>query len=274
MLGPKKNQDGFLSVLLIVGTALVITPFAFFVSTDINNPYVARPTEIVPTKYATYSENTNEYPEIDASSSAQSIYGTGDISIAEAYILPSPTLTIYPTIKLPSPTPSSKKTTIPTNTPTSSPKPKPSATTTPIKTPTTAPSPTPTQPPASLSTTDLPAGTLDGDKVFLLVNNYRTGKGMKEFVRDQNLCKLAQERAPELYDEIFVTGNMHAGLKARNLPYWITENIASYNTEEAIVSWWLSDYIHKKAIESTNVYSCAACYKKSCSQLFTSYVAR
>lgn len=153
---------------------------------------------------------------------------------------------------------------------------KPTDTNTP--TPTTVPTATPTviQPTVTASRQPSPPetptnqGGLNADKLFSMVNNYRTSKGLSAFQRDDRTCQLAASRAPEINNEI-ATGTMHSGLHARNLPYWNTENIISMNSEEAAFNWWLNDSIHKAAIESNNTYSCMACSGNACVEEFTNY---
>lgn len=116
--------------------------------------------------------------------------------------------------------------------------------------------------------------SLNSEILFALINNHRQSIGKTPFEKDERLCSLARERGPELYDEIFVTHNVHAGLERRNLPYWITENMAHYPTEEQVFNWWMGSTIHRRAIEGDYKYSCGECYGKSCAQLFTSFIAK
>lgn len=113
--------------------------------------------------------------------------------------------------------------------------------------------------------------SLDSEKIFQMINAHRAGLGLAAFQKEDKLCTLAVERGPELYNEIFVTHNIHGGFYNRNIPFWITENMKYGDSEEAIFNWWLSSSIHRKAIEGDFLYSCGTCYGKSCAQLFTSY---
>lgn len=179
-----------------------------------------------------------------------------------------------------------KNTPTPTATPTQekpTQKPMPTPTLTPILTPTntpvpqnatTIPTPTNTPLPQPKSTQEKPL-SLNSDIIFEMINNHRKEMGLPAYEKEDRLCALAKERGPELYDEIFVTGNIHGGLYARNLPYWITENMKYGADENSVFSWWLSSYIHRKAIESPNFqYSCGECYGNTCIQLFTSYMPK
>jgi len=119
-----------------------------------------------------------------------------------------------------------------------------------------------------------PKNSLNADLILLLINVHRKGKNLEPFEKEDQLCKLASVRAPELYDEIFISGKIHKGFYDRQLPYWITENMAHYESEEHIVKWWLGSSIHRNAIEGKYKYSCGACSGNSCAQLFTNYTPK
>lgn len=116
--------------------------------------------------------------------------------------------------------------------------------------------------------------SLNPDIILGLINKHRSDIGLPSFEKDANLCKLAVERGPEAYNEAYKTGAIHAGLYARNLPYWVTENMKYGTNENSAVEWWLTSSIHKKAIESNARYSCGECYGDVCIQLFTNYVPK
>lgn len=129
--------------------------------------------------------------------------------------------------------------------------------------PSELPSPSPTQPQTSPSS--------NSERLFQMINEYRARLGLNVFEKDEKICEYAAKRAPMVNGEL-ANGNLHQGFRDLNLPYWATENIAAYSTIEENFKFWLSDYIHKKAIESDNKYSCLACDGSSCSQIFTSFV--
>ena len=118
------------------------------------------------------------------------------------------------------------------------------------------------------------ATSLDADKIFQMVNDHRSSLGLPAFQKDESLCKIGQERGPELYNEIFVTGNIHGGFNARNLPYWATENMKYGVTEQEIYEWWMNSQLHRSAIESSATYSCVTCHGNICIELFTSYIPK
>lgn len=165
---------------------------------------------------------------------------------------------------LPSPLPS------PTN--------EPTLTNTPTRTSAATPTPSPTislkDYLASSNSATLAQPSLDSDLILQLINLHRKTKNLPPFEKHPELCKLAQARAPELYNEIFGDGYIHEGFYKRNIPYWITENMASYSSEDANVNWWLNSTVHRTAIEGNYKYSCGACSGNSCTQLFTSYLSK
>ncbi len=146
--------------------------------------------------------------------------------------------------------------------------PKTEATPTKTPTPTQTPSPTSTQ--QTTNQTMKNTGGLDPEKLFAMSNAYRKERGLPEFQKDDKTCSLAASRAPEISAEI-ASGDMHSGLRARNLDYWNTENIISMRTEESAFNWWVNDKIHHDAIVGNFTYSCVACSGNSCAQEFTNY---
>lgn len=115
---------------------------------------------------------------------------------------------------------------------------------------------------------------LDPHKVFMLVNNHRIANNLPAFQEDEKLCTLARAREPDLYDEIFVNGNIHGGLMDMDLPYRVVENMKYGHTEEEVFNWWLSSPLHRKSIEGDYNHSCVTCSGKICIQLFSNFIPR
>lgn len=115
---------------------------------------------------------------------------------------------------------------------------------------------------------------LNSDLIFQMINDHRTKMGLTPFEKDAKLCSLAEHRRAQLHNEIFGSGYVHQGLREMNLPYWITENMAGYGSEQANFNWWLRSSLHRSAIEGNYKYSCGACDKITCAQLFTSYIPK
>lgn len=147
---------------------------------------------------------------------------------------------------------------------------------TPTDAPTTTPSPTVSPNPTTTTNSTSPTPQTpnsDADALFALVNNYRQSKGLPAFQKDDRVCAVANTRAPEIAGEM-ANGTLHSGMYGMNLPYWNTENAVAYGDIQTDFNWWLSDYIHKKAIEGDFTYSCAACSGVYCVEEFTSFTPK
>ncbi len=114
---------------------------------------------------------------------------------------------------------------------------------------------------------------LDSEKIFSLVNQYRSSRGLAPFEQDAQVCSLAETRSREIVSEIS-SGVLHSGLYNRNLPYWIWENAKYGSNEEGTVAWWLASPIHHQSIVGDYKYSCVKCNGSYCAQLFTSFVPK
>lgn len=118
------------------------------------------------------------------------------------------------------------------------------------------------------------AHPLNSETLFNLTNDYRTRIGLSPLQREEKVCEIVKERVNEIHNEIFVTGRLHGGFYAKNLPYFATENLIYAQTEEKALNWWLNSPIHKAAISGSYKYSCLECSGNSCSQVFTSYTLK
>jgi uncharacterized protein YkwD len=148
--------------------------------------------------------------------------------------------------------------------------PSPTLSPTPVDTPTPVPVNTPK--PTITPPTNPPqvTGGLNADVLFSMVNSHRVSINLPAFQKEDRICSLAESRAPQVGAEI-AGGHMHSGLKALNLPYWETENIISYNSNQGAFNWWMNDKIHRDAIEGNYKYSCVACSGKACAEEFTNF---
>lgn len=115
--------------------------------------------------------------------------------------------------------------------------------------------------------------TLDSEKIFGMVNDYRIKVGLTPFEEENSVCSLAQVRATEISDEIS-NGSLHSGLYNRPLPYWIWENAKYGSNEEGTVAWWLASRVHRQSIVGDYKFSCVKCAGTYCSQLFTSFAPK
>ena len=131
----------------------------------------------------------------------------------------------------------------------------------------------PTATPTATTAPTPPLASLDANKIFDLVNSYRTSQGLPAFEKNDEVCQLAQVRSGELIQEA-INGTIHSGLYNRNLPYWIWEN-AKYGSDEAgTVAWWIASPLHRRSILGDYKYSCVATSGNYVSELFTSFVQK
>lgn len=114
---------------------------------------------------------------------------------------------------------------------------------------------------------------LNANVLFDLVNGYRAASDLSPFEKEERVCKVAQDRAPELLGEI-ASGNFHAGFRARVFDYWITENVIYQRSEQGALSWWTNSPIHNAALLGDYQYSCVACYGRACTMLFTNFTPK
>lgn len=113
------------------------------------------------------------------------------------------------------------------------------------------------------------SGTLDAEILFSMVNQVRTESGFPAFEKHPDVCSVAASRGPELDNEIYGTSSMHAGFRAKQLPYWATENMISQQTESAALQWWLNSPVHRSAIMGDYRYACTVCQGRSCAMIFS-----
>jgi uncharacterized protein YkwD len=118
------------------------------------------------------------------------------------------------------------------------------------------------------------APELDADILFQLVNDYRKKHGLDELIKDPYLCKITESRGPEVYEEITYTGALHSGLYARNLPFWISENMVTSTSEVKSLNWWLNSPIHYRTIISQSTHSCTQCFGHTCIQEFARWTPK
>lgn len=108
------------------------------------------------------------------------------------------------------------------------------------------------------------------DVILSIINAIRAQVGLPAFEKNDALCAVAESRASEIPVEV-ANGRFHSGLHAKNLPYWITENMKYGSDDNGTVQWWMSSPIHHAAIMGHSKYSCGKCVGNACIQLFSSF---
>lgn len=112
---------------------------------------------------------------------------------------------------------------------------------------------------------------LDSTILFSLVNEYRTQNSLPPFKEDERICSIAQNRTPQLYNEILGDSWMHKGFFELNLTYWATENIIYEFSEQKAINWWKNSPVHNRALLGSYEYSCVRCQGNTCAQIFTNF---
>jgi uncharacterized protein YkwD len=148
---------------------------------------------------------------------------------------------------------------------------------TPLPTKTPTPQPKNDQPQTETptpATANLPSyatnGSLNADVLFSMANQKRAEAGLSAFEKHPDVCAVAESRKPEIENEVYGSSSIHAGFRARSLPFRATENMISQQTEDQAMSWWMNSSIHRAAILGNAKYACVACQNKTCAMIFSS----
>lgn len=109
---------------------------------------------------------------------------------------------------------------------------------------------------------------LDSDVLWAIIQNWRLENNLKQYVKDQRLCKIAEIRASDIQ-----TDYSHDGLykKYSNYPYTIQENVAGGLKEQDVLNSWLSSKPHTETLKKNYSYSCVKCMNTLCSQIFSNF---
>lgn len=114
----------------------------------------------------------------------------------------------------------------------------------------------------------------NSEKLMEVVNNWRISQNLQTYVVDQRLCKLASERANETLD-IFSHGGFVNRIKNKSFGFdykGMAENLSVVGgTEQNYLSAWLNSPEHKADLLHDYKYSCIACKKASCAQIFANF---
>lgn len=110
---------------------------------------------------------------------------------------------------------------------------------------------------------------VNADKLFEIIQEWRTSENLQPYVKDERLCKIAEDRV--LNDKFL---DDHEGLfrKYSNYPYVISENLNYAISEKAMLDGWLNSPEHAQALRKPYTHSCIYCYNGYCSQIFSSFL--
>ena len=113
-------------------------------------------------------------------------------------------------------------------------------------------------------------GSLSADVLFNMINEHRAQINLPAYQKEDQVCSIATGRREEIVEEIFVTGQLHAGFWADNHPFFATENMIWQHSEVEAMNWWLNSPIHRAAIEGDYLYACGTCNGEVCNMVFSS----
>lgn len=107
---------------------------------------------------------------------------------------------------------------------------------------------------------------LSASKLTALVNKWRESQGMKPYIENEDLCRIAADRSDDPLDA------EHSGFVAKysSYPSALQENSFENSSEDAGLNAWLNSPPHLATLEKAYKYSCLACYKDVCIQVFSS----
>ena len=112
---------------------------------------------------------------------------------------------------------------------------------------------------------------LDSDKVMELVQEWRAEQGYKKYTIDGRLCKIAEDRANDMF--LIDKTDGHAGFRKKyyNLGYVVSENITGALNENEALDKWLNSPPHLEGLKRNYNYSCLKCKGMYCSQIFSNF---
>lgn len=104
------------------------------------------------------------------------------------------------------------------------------------------------------------------------MQKWRKSQGLAEYVRDQRLCRIAEDRSDDPID-------YHKGFEEKygsksvnpliNYPFIMQENVVfNYLDEESSLNGWLNSPPHRATLKKPYTHSCIRCYETTCVQIF------
>lgn len=115
---------------------------------------------------------------------------------------------------------------------------------------------------------------LDSEKLWSLIQNWRQSEGLKPYIKDQRLCKLASTRLEQIkidwsHDQFVPTVRKQFSKK---MDYEIGENLASdFRNEKSLLDDWLESPSHLANLKERYTYSCIEIDKWNAVQIFANF---
>lgn len=126
----------------------------------------------------------------------------------------------------------------------------------------------------------------DADKLFTLVQSWRTENGYKPYTLDKMLCGYAYIRSIEISKsfnhDLFNPFNYNPnfiqeyGGMIENIIKILDDTRGTYLLEKSgkeatMLDWWLNSPPHFETLKADYTNSCIACYKDNCVQIFANF---
>jgi len=121
---------------------------------------------------------------------------------------------------------------------------------------------------------DSPA-KLSSEKLWFLIQKWRISQRLQPYIKNQNICKLANLRLPEIMvnfsHEHFLDHSHYREICPQN-NCLLGENL-SMNAlgEQSTLTGWLNSPEHLKNLKANYQYSCIACSNSYCVQEFANF---
>lgn len=103
-----------------------------------------------------------------------------------------------------------------------------------------------------------------------VIQTWRKKSGYKEYIKNDSLCRIAEERVKYLKDKGF-SGFNHEGFHKYydNYQSLLSENMTGGINEQDALERWLSSTPHRNALERNYKYSCVAAEMDYAVQIFS-----
>lgn len=113
---------------------------------------------------------------------------------------------------------------------------------------------------------------ISAEIIWNQVNEWRISQGKKAYILDENICKVAQERADEITKDFGHQLFMSHINELKKFAY-VGENLAGElkTNEDAMWGWLLSPEHHKTLEDNRYTHSCIRCTDNDCAQIFGYY---
>lgn len=119
---------------------------------------------------------------------------------------------------------------------------------------------------------------IDSDRLFTLVQNWRSENNLKQYETDPQLCGIAAVRAYEIQTDFNHNKfNARAESITKSTGYnYIGENFVrsgrKINPEQDGLNWWLHSPKHLQMLKDEEMrFSCISCRGAYCVQIFANY---